>query len=40
MNITKVFEIEKNYQKHLRRLNSINEVNIKKKVNLSTSKNI
>ena len=40
MRIAKAFEIEKNYQRHLDRLHSINSSNLKKKVNLSTAYNV
>lgn len=40
MRVMKVFEIEKNYQQHKKRLSSINTVNTKDKLNSSTISHI
>ena len=40
MRISKAFEIEKNYQKHLNKLKEISSSNLKRKVSLTTACNI
>ena len=40
MRISKAFEIEKNYQRHLDKLKEISSSNLKRKVSLTTASNI